>query len=300
MASERVIVVLAFFNYWACLLRSGTVPQHGLKSSPSPQTLAPTPLTPQTHAILTMAPIRSQMPSTGTASVPRKRQRAEIDSASRLTRAKYTATDSSSREHFVSDDSVLLPSSISEPSSDASEADSDSDSDSELSVSSEDPSSDSDDDESEMDIDKHEEDADRITNLRANQGQKPTIRLSEVDLGPDLRPWLEDFLPKLKAANEELEVERAAGTLAKRAIEIDDDQVGEGQHIEMNLGLGVLEERDPDANSSSSEDSSSDEEDDEGEAHAVKAPREKNVMGRLMGRGRTLDKPVIQEVNKDV
>jgi hypothetical protein len=39
------------------------------------------------------------------------------------------------------------------------------------------------------------------------------MRLGDQDLGPDIRGFLKDFLPQLKAANEELEAQKKAGTL---------------------------------------------------------------------------------------
>lgn len=106
---------------------------------------------------------------------------------------------------------------------------------SELSESSEEPSDLS---SSEDEDDKHSKKESEATNepdvvnLRANRGQKPSYKLDEEDLGPDIRTFLKDFLPKLKAANEELEEERNRGTLKKReidAVEGDEDQ----QYIEM-------------------------------------------------------------------
>lgn len=82
---------------------------------------------------------------------------------------------------------------------------------------------------------------------------------------------LPEFLAQMEVANRELEAEKAAGTLAFRRIEIEDDAAKTGPFIEMNLGLGVLEEV---ANSSTS---SSDTE----ESNA-----EQGVMERLMGGSR--------------
>jgi len=149
-----------------------------------------------------------------------------------------------------------------------------SDSDSELSESSEEPSSDEssseeedDDEDTEM---EDQEGQDGVVNLRANRGKKPVMRLGNEDLGPDIRDFLKDFLPQLKAANEELEAQKKAGTL--RSLDAAPEDEGE-PYIEMNLGLGVLEEKDPNANSDS--DSASDTEDGE---------QEKDVLGKLMGR----------------
>ena len=131
--------------------------------------------------------------------------------------------------------------------------DTNTDSESELSESSEEPSdlssSDEEDDgedddeadhagedskSTQMELDEHQQ-QDEVVNLRANRGQKPTFKLSEDELGPDIRTFLKDFLPQLKAANEELEAQRKAGTLKKReidAVDADEDK----EYIEMVCG----------------------------------------------------------------
>jgi hypothetical protein len=126
-------------------------------------------------------------------------------------------------------------------------ADQNTDSESELSESSEEPSdlsSSDDDDEDEdgegndatqMELDGQEK-QDEVVNLRANRGQKPAFKLSEDEVGPDIRAFLKDFLPQLKAANEELEAQRKAGTLKKReidAVDADEDK----EYIEMVCGV---------------------------------------------------------------
>jgi hypothetical protein len=124
--------------------------------------------------------------------------------------------------------------------------DANTDSESELSESSEEPSdlSSSDEDDEDQDEERAEdnkstqmeldgqEDKDEVVNLRANRGQKPTFKLDQDELGPDIRTFLKDFLPQLKAANEELEAQRKAGTLKKReidAVDADEDK----EYIEM-------------------------------------------------------------------
>ena len=83
------------------------------------------------------------------------------------------------------------------------------------------------------------------------------------------RSEFETFLVKMALANEDLEHERRNGTLEKRNIE----SVEEGaRHVEMNLGLGVLEEKGEGTNS---EDSGSDE-DEEGDGDT-------NRVSKLMG-----------------
>ncbi|KAI9827815.1 MAG: hypothetical protein M1832_004304 [Thelocarpon impressellum] len=78
-------------------------------------------------------------------------------------------------------------------------------------------------------------------------------------------------------ANESLEADRMAGELDKHAIEAVED--GE-TYIEMDLGLGVVEERRDDQGSSIS--------DDDGESKGKEAQLEtetgeSDVLGRLMG-----------------
>ncbi|GAB7363953.1 hypothetical protein MBLNU230_g4515t1 [Neophaeotheca triangularis] len=92
----------------------------------------------------------------------------------------------------------------------------------------------------------------------------------------DIRARLAAFLPRMAAANEELKKKGEAGN---RDIEA----VGEDEpHIEMSLGLGVLEEKNGDASSSGS---SSHGESDDGEENAERAEKEDDVLRKLMGQG---------------
>ncbi|EOA87169.1 uncharacterized protein SETTUDRAFT_153895 [Exserohilum turcica Et28A] len=162
-----------------------------------------------------------------------------------------------------------------------------SDSDSTLSESSEEPSSDesSSEEEDDNDDDDSADDTemaldepagpDGVVNLRANRGNKPTMKLSALEMGPDIRGFLKDFLPKLKAANEELDAQKKAGTL--RSLDAGDQQDGE-PYIEMDLGLGVLEEKDANATS-----------DTDGESDTQDSNTEKDVLGKLMGRQQKQD-----------
>lgn len=105
----------------------------------------------------------------------------------------------------------------------------------------------------------------------------------------DMRDFLRDFLPKLKKANEELEEERRRGTLEKRRIEVDGEEGKEevgGQYIEMSLGLGVLEEKDPDEKSESESEESDGEE-------------EKDILGKLLKREKVEGKKVQEVEMKD-
>jgi hypothetical protein len=100
------------------------------------------------------------------------------------------------------------------------------------------------------------------------------------------------FLNKMAAENRLLEQERASGTLGQRQINVvegGDEQEeisirpkepGSDQPmIEMDLGLGVLEQKDPNSTQLSSDSDSSEAGDDSGE-------QEEDVMGKLLGKQR--------------
>ena len=87
----------------------------------------------------------------------------------------------------------------------------------------------------------------------------------------------------MQAANERLEVERAQGKLADRNIaNVREDQE---VYIEMDLGLGVLEEK-------TKEEGSTIEARAEGDGEESSQGGEKDVLGRLMGKRR--EKPGIE------
>jgi hypothetical protein len=118
-------------------------------------------------------------------------------------------------------------------------SDNGSDSDSELSESSEDPSSESESEEESEDEDamldaapQKKQASNGVTNLRAGQGTKPVMKLSKKEMGPDIRTFLKDFLPQLKAANDELMAHKKAGTLKSREIDMTDADEAE-EYIEM-------------------------------------------------------------------
>ncbi|KAJ4984847.1 hypothetical protein SVAN01_09631 [Stagonosporopsis vannaccii] len=223
---------------------------------------------------------------------------AAVPLARRQKRTKSAREKSPAPSGLTEQDSAATAPCAPVKSADASELRSDDES-SELSESSEEPSdlssSDEDDEEStKMALDASQEP--QVVNLRANRGQKPTYKLDEEDLGPDIRTFLKDFLPKLKAANEELEADRRQGTLKKREIDdVDGDE--NDQYIDedvlmsiQNLGLGVLKVKDPD----NSSDSSSDTEMSDGDENT----EEKDVLGRLMGQEKPKEPAGIQEVSE--
>lgn len=151
-------------------------------------------------------------------------------SAHRRKRVRFDADDSS--EPSISDESALASTNAADDSTIASDYGSDSDS--VLSSSSEEPSSESSSEDeqgdaaSDMSLEE-QEGKDGVINLRV--GKKPTMKLDKDELGPDIRIFLKDFLPQLKAANEELEAQRKAGTLGSRMIDAN-EETGE-QYIEM-------------------------------------------------------------------
>lgn len=121
---------------------------------------------------------------------------------------------------------------------------------SELSESSEEPSdlsSSEDEEEGSTKMDVEEPKEPDVVNLRANRGQKPTYKLDDEELGPDIRTFLKDFLPQLKAANEELEAERNKGTLKKREIDVvegdEDEQYIEMVWVSCSCNQGLLSNR---------------------------------------------------------
>jgi len=132
--------------------------------------------------------------------------------------ASTNATDDTAKnasDYGTSDTDSTLSESSEEPSSDES--------------SSEEEEEDDDGEDTEMELDEAKG-ADGVVNLRANRGTKPIMKLTKAEMGPDIRGFLKDFLPRLKAANEELEAQKRAGTL--RRLDAEDQEEGE-PYIEM-------------------------------------------------------------------
>lgn len=126
----------------------------------------------------------------------------------------------------------------------ADDIESGSDDESWVSESSEEPSDESSVDSSDAEVEEDEQredgtqadahsDAGDVVNLRANRGKRPDFKLPGEEELEDIRPFLKDFLPKLKAANKELEAQKAAGTLETSEIVGDGEEDGEDQYIEM-------------------------------------------------------------------
>lgn len=169
-------------------------------------------------------------------------------------------------------------------------------------------SSGSDSDEDDTEDDDEEEEQKRDVNSddgsdhslpRIPARQKPQIY--RIEKKPDILSRLSAFLPQMKSANDELQREIDAGRAQDLMLDDVDDQT-DGQYIEMNLGLGVLEEKRPDDAVVPGE------KNDGSEAspacsHAGSHPNaqtDSNVLGTLMGNNdsTTSKKPTIVEMNE--
>jgi len=196
----------------------------------------------------------------------------------------------------VSEDSALF--STEHSGNETANSDFDSTSSSAVSESSDDTSSGSDSENESMNCEDGSEDESMseaemeiVTLPLPKKAKKPTIKAvevvgQEVDLGARLKR----FLPQLAAANQELETYRAAGMLKERNLEVVDEEAGK-EYIEMDLGLGVLEET-----SSNSRDSGSRGHYDDSTDTTASETEEKDILGKLMGRTKRKDGIGIQEV----
>lgn len=105
---------------------------------------------------------------------------------------------------------------------------------------------------------------DSIINV-ITRGKKPDFSLDDIKNNP-MTSMLQDFLAKMADSNEQLEIDKASGKIKSDGFEIkevDDENNetvendGEGQYIEMSLGLGVLEEKHDTSSSDESSNSTS-------------------------------------------
>ncbi|KAJ5163806.1 uncharacterized protein N7500_005636 [Penicillium coprophilum] len=126
---------------------------------------------------------------------------------------------------------------------------------------------------------------------------RPKPRIHRMKGDSDILSRLNAFLPKMKDANEDLQKQIEAGKAGDLILD-NADENGE-QYIEMDLGLGVLEEkRDGDPSS----DEESDDEGLKGATRDGKSPQEMNdsdIIGKLMGgknKKSNTDKPSIEEM----
>ncbi|KAI1931164.1 hypothetical protein LOZ66_001905 [Ophidiomyces ophidiicola] len=144
-----------------------------------------------------------------------------------------------------------------------------------------------------------DEDSEVEGNVITIKQPKPQIRHIPAS---ELSSRLSAFLPVLKAANEDLERDIVAGKLISAEIhdegESADEETGakqpERQYIEMNLGLGVLEQNQDQVSETSSDEASTPIENEGGQARPEK---DTNVLDKLMGSKSKVKKPVIHEMD---
>jgi hypothetical protein len=121
-----------------------------------------------------------------------------------------------------------------------------------------------------------EEDEDEEEIATIKPGTKPNFSARVASGAPSLADRLKSFLPQMAEANSKLE-QGDANEYSMEAVKDDEP------HIEMDLGLGVLEE----TNGKDGEDSD-DDEDEEKDGDTSASPerkrKEKDVMGKLMGK----------------
>lgn len=128
--------------------------------------------------------------------------------------------------------------------------------------------------------------------------KKPRMMQTEVVEGAqDLRSRLDSFLPQLAASNEVLSSGRAN-------FNIEDVEDGE-QHIEMNLGLGVLEEKRHDSADSDSCSTSEEEQEDDTEdttlhsSDVIQRPSERqhpNIIRKVFSQSSQRRRPGIEDL----
>ncbi|PYH63666.1 NOPCHAP1/New4 family protein [Aspergillus vadensis CBS 113365] len=233
-----------------------------------------------------------------------KRQGVDPSSITTTTTAS-TARDLDRREHSPADDDHLQHTATSTTGREEDEDDDEDDDDYTSSSGSSDSDSDSDDDEDEEQVNQK-----ATTTTSDDMPRIPAIpkpRIGRINKNPDLLSRLSAFLPQMKTANEKLEQEIAAGRAKDVRLEIDgdedddEDEDMEGKrYIEMNLGLGVLEEKRP---------GDDDEEDNlqsqggQDNQHVLperpKSGKDSNVLDTLMGNAESSaekEKPTIEEI----
>ncbi|KAL1865557.1 hypothetical protein Plec18167_009370 [Paecilomyces lecythidis] len=144
-------------------------------------------------------------------------------------------------------------------------------------------------DESDDSSDEEEEDA-SIINVRG----RPKPRIQRINGDSSILSRISNFLPRLKAANDELRRNFEDGK-SKDIVMDDVNEEDEGQYIEMNLGLGVLEGQDDEGSDESSARDSDNTSDNEPGPSTGR--REKsNVLDKLMGKKTKSKRPAIEEM----
>lgn len=152
-----------------------------------------------------------------------------------------------------------------------------------------------------------EEDNDTVKDAIVTVGgpRKPLMRLGSADdivASPSagvLRSRLATFLPQMVAANQELESLKRTGDLDKRRLDNVDDS--EGRYIEMDLSLGVLEEKRNGAEADTSDSDSSNTSRREAQSILSTSQRTSKAadpMSKLMGQKRQAGRSAgIQEID---
>ncbi|KAJ5551235.1 hypothetical protein N7535_000822 [Penicillium sp. DV-2018c] len=129
-------------------------------------------------------------------------------------------------------------------------------------------------------------------------GGRPKPRIHRINGNSGLMSRLNAFLPKMKDANEDLERQIAAGKAGDLVLDNADESGG--QYIEMDLGLGVLEEK-RDGDSSSGEESDDEPDNAAGAGKKSQDMMDSDIIGKLMGgKGKKseTDKPSIEEMTE--
>ncbi|GKZ29641.1 hypothetical protein AbraIFM66950_005795 [Aspergillus brasiliensis] len=241
--------------------------------------------------------------------MPSTTKRQGVDpSSTATTTTSTTARNLDRREHSPADDDHLQHITTSVGRGDD-EDDEDEDDYTSSSGSSDSDSDSDDDEEQEQQVNQKENTKTPTTTSTSDDIPRipaiPKPRIHRINKNPDLLSRLSAFLPQMKSANERLEQEIAAGRAKDVRLELDgdddDDEEMEGKrYIEMNLGLGVLEEKRP----------GDDDEEDNVETKAgqdnqhvlperPKSGKDSNVLDTLMGNtepSAEKEKPTIEEI----
>jgi hypothetical protein len=139
------------------------------------------------------------------------------------------------------------------------------------------------DEDSEASTSDEEEELEEEEIATLKPGLKPNFSARVASGAPSLEDRLKSFLPQLAEANSKLEQSGALEEFSMEVVREDEP------HIEMDLGLGVLEETGGEGGGGESEGEDDDgDEDGTGDAETGLSPerrkREKDVMGKLMGK----------------
>ncbi|KAF7594674.1 hypothetical protein BBP40_008567 [Aspergillus hancockii] len=193
--------------------------------------------------------------------------------------------------------SVVMRDDVRNPRTSADKIDSNSDDDDYTSTSgseSDEEDDDDKDDDKEQDRDVKSDNDSHHSLPRVPTRQKPQIH--RMEQSSDILSRLSAFLPQMKNANDELQREIEAGRAKELRLDEVDDQ-DDGQYIEMNLGLGVLEEKRPDDSGVSTQKNGGS---DKGPESHSNAQTDSNVLETLMGNkdNTSSKKPSIEEMNE--